>query len=328
MIVGLNCFSQKINYIDYHKDINKAEELFFMENKTDSALYYYDKVFAKYDFIFVKDLANAAQIAFFTKKPYLKYIEQGFEQGLKTDHLKRYSLFKFIYPKLLEDKKLLKIYQIKRKKYISRIDFKYLDFIYKIAIKDQKDKCNDASYKGVVYITTERIRDSILQKGFPGDRIIGIADSTVFKEVGKPHLDLYNQRKNDKKLWYMTSDEEYLSSEWPLVMLVHNRCSYFLYKDVLLEEMKKGNIHPRDIGLLYDNVYRFKNYLPSYCNNILLKGAYHLNSFTNYSELTDRNETNAMRKKLYIVSTEVDDKKKEYEIKYGFKLFTGFWFCR
>lgn len=39
-------------------------------------------------------------------------------------------------------------------------------------------------------------------------------------------------------------------------------------------------------------------------------------------------KTNEMRKALYIVSTEVDDKKSEFETKYGFKLFSGFWNCR
>ena len=48
-------FAQELkkDYTDYHTEINKAETLFFMENKTDSALYYYDKVFKSYDFIFV-----------------------------------------------------------------------------------------------------------------------------------------------------------------------------------------------------------------------------------------------------------------------------------
>jgi hypothetical protein len=35
-----------------------------------------------------------------------------------------------------------------------------------------------------------------------------------------------------------------------------------------------------------------------------------------------------MRERLFIVSTFVDDKKKEYEIKYGFKMFSGYWNCR
>ena len=44
------------------------------------------------------------------------------------------------------------------------------------------------------------------KKGFPGDRLIGISDSTIFKEIGKPYLDLYPQRKTYKKLWYRSSE--------------------------------------------------------------------------------------------------------------------------
>lgn len=283
------CFSQKKNYIDYHKDINKAEELFFMKNKTDSALFYYDKVFANYEFIFVKDLVNAAQIAIFSKKSYKKYIEQGFEQGLKMSHLRNYPLFSKVYIDLLRDRKLITAYSINRKKYIARIDFKYLDWIYKIAIKDQKNKSVKGKYTALVFQTTERLKDSIIKKGFPGDKLIGIADSTIFKEIKKPYLDLYEQRKSDPKLWYMTSDENILSPNWPQIMLVHNTCSFALYKDILMDQMGKGNIHPRDIALIYDNMHRFKGEFASYCENVSFKGAYLLNMFTDYSFLTNGN---------------------------------------
>src|SRR6188472_4413618 len=93
LIVSFKSFSQKTNYIDYHITINKAEELFFLEQKTDSALFYYDKAFKEYDFIFVKDLVNAAQIAIFSNKPYQKYLERGFYYGLKPSHLDNFPLF-------------------------------------------------------------------------------------------------------------------------------------------------------------------------------------------------------------------------------------------
>ena len=322
-----SCFCQTKDYIEYHKSINKAEEFFFMEEKADSALFYYDRVFAGYDFIFVKDLVNAAQIAAFSGRPYLKYIEQGFEQGLKLSHLKNYPLFAKAYPALLKDRKLQEAYNKSRKKYLSGINFKYLDWMYKTAIKDQQHKLKK-NYSALVRQTTDRLMDSVVKRGFPGDRIIGIGDSTIFKEINKPWLDLYEQRKKDKGLFYMTSDEHILSQHYPQVMLVHNSCSYHLYKNILLDEMKKGNIHPRDIALIYDNMYRYKGEFAHYCDKVALKGAYRLNLFTDYSKLNNIAETNEMRKKLYIVSTDVDEKKREYEMKYGFKLFSGFWGCR
>ena len=322
-------FSQTKDYTQYHLQINKAETLFFMENKVDSSLYYYDKVFSEYDFIFVKDLVNAAQIAYFSKKSYQKYIEQGFEQGLKISHLKNYPIFKKVYSSLLKDKKLLAVFNIKRAKYISRIDFKYLDWIYKIAIADQKNKrLKTNKYNELLHKSTDRLIDSVIKKGFPGDKIIGINDSTIFQEINKPYLNLHMQIHKNKDLWYMTSDEQILASHWSIVLFVHNGCSYNLYKTYFLKEMKKGNIHPREIGLLYDNMYRYKGSYPSYCEHISLNGAYKLNMFTEYADLKNKKQTNEMRKLLYIVSTDVDDKKREFEVYHDFKLFSGFWNCR
>ena len=326
-LFAVKCFSQDQDYTLYHTNINKAEEFFFMKDNADSALYHYDKVFSDFDFIFIKDLVNAAQIAIYTNKPYLKYIEQGFEQGLKLSHLRKYPLFKKALPGLLKDKKLASAYKTARQKYFSRINFDYLDRIYKMAIADQQGKTS-ANYVSGILKTTNKLAYLIRQKGFPGDRIIGIADSTIFKETGKPQLDLYEQRKGDTGLFYMTSDEHILSPNWPQIMFIHNPCAYHLYKDLLLSEMKKGNIHPRDIGLIHDNAFRFKNDLPGYCSGVSFSGVYRLNMFTDYSKLSNKKQTNEMRKMLYITSLELDEKKQLFEQEYGFKLFSGFWGCR
>ncbi|HRB70713.1 MAG TPA: hypothetical protein PK776_02585 [Flavobacterium sp.] len=100
-------------------------------------------------------------------------------------------------------------------------------------------------------------------------------------------------------------------------------------KKTLLNEIKKGNIHPRDVGLIYDNAYRYKSEFPYYCDKIKLTGAYLLNpAALGHIKNINLDTVNAMRKKMLIVSTMVDAKKKDYEIKYGFKLFSGFWDCR
>ena len=40
LFINLKTFSQNSNYFIYHKLINKAEECFFVEQKTDSAIFY------------------------------------------------------------------------------------------------------------------------------------------------------------------------------------------------------------------------------------------------------------------------------------------------
>ena len=323
--------SQKKDYTNYHKNINKAEEFFFVKNNVDSCIFYYDKVFSEYDFIFVKDLVNASQIAFFKKKEYKKYIILGFKQGLKIEHLKQIALFKSIYSNLLNDKKLQDKFVINRKIYLKKIDYKYLDWIYKITIEDQKSKNLKDYDSSIIIKTILELKDSIKNKGFPGERLIGISDSVIFKAIGKPYLDLKKRIKNDKSLNYITSDDEILAPKWPEIILVHNFCSYNLLKEDFKQQIKEGNIHPRDVGLIYDNSYRVTSGLfPSYCGNVNLKGVYKLNLFVPryVYEKADLKLTNQMRSNLNIVSVEVDNKKKEYEINSGFKLFWGFWGCR
>jgi hypothetical protein len=321
-------FSQTNDYTKYHTLINKAEELYFMEHKTDSTLFYYNQVFKEYNFIYVKDLVNAAQIALFEKRPYRFYIEKGFEQGLKIAHLNYYPLFKKELQKLQKDTKLIKTYNQNRKKYIARIDFDYRNTIYYLAIKDQLNK-QKPKYHNIVYQTTQKLLKYIKNKGFPGDKLIGIEDNSIFREIGKSYLDLYQQRKKHKELFHMNSEEESLSTVWAQIILVHNPCSYYLLKKTLLNEIKKGNIHPRDVGLIYDNAYRYKSEFPYYCDKIKLTGAYLLNpAALGHIKNINLDTVNAMRKKMLIVSTMVDAKKKDYEIKYGFKLFSGFWDCR
>lgn len=134
-------FSQeKKDYTHYHKEINKAEVFFLKENNVDSCLYYYDKTFEAFDFIFVKDAMNAAQIAYFSKKDYKKYLIKGFDYGLKLDHLRWIKLFEPDLKKLLVDKDLLKEHASRKKNYLEKLDLEYLNTIYIFGIQDQLDK--------------------------------------------------------------------------------------------------------------------------------------------------------------------------------------------
>lgn len=320
------------NYIPYHKKINRAETLFFMKGKTDSSLAVYDKVFANYDFIFVKDLVNAAQIAHFNGKPYKKYLAKGFEFGLKIGHLKNFPLFKEKFEQLKNDEELQKSYVVNRKKYIERIDFEYLDLMYELFIRDQFDK-RKSDYKSIIQNSLKNLRRIIESKGFPGDKLIGISDSTIFAETGVPQLDLkVRAKKFGDELWYVETADRAFSAKAVFPILVHHRCSYFKLKNLLWEEMKKGNIHPRDLGMLYDNIYRFSGQkgFPRYCSLPKKQVYFRLNAFADYPEATKENmsETNALRKKFYIIPLAVDQKKKKFEAEYGFVLTYGFFDCR
>ena len=328
-VFSIISYSQNLDYSVYHNDINTAEQLYFMENKVDSALYHYNNAFDEFDFIFVKDLLNAAQIAKFNDRPFESYILKAFKYGLKISHLENYPILKDYFTKVKNDKSFKIQYEKGRKEYLKKINFDYLDLIYKLAIMDQLNKHNkttQARYWQQVKKITDRIKDSIKTIGFPGDRLIGISDSTIFKEIGKPHLDLYEQRKKYDKLWYMTSDEKYLSTIYTFVIYVHNPCSYNFYEDHFKKEILKGNIHPRDVALLHDHVYTYRKDLRNGCGNSG-KG-FRLHQYANYPDGLNKDKVNELRNEFFIIPIEVDIKKLEYEEKYKFNLFSGYYNCR
>ena len=70
--IALNAMKRAIikdsTYITYYRLINDAERWFFLKKNVDSSLHYYDKAFKQYDFLFIRDIMNVAQISFFAKK--------------------------------------------------------------------------------------------------------------------------------------------------------------------------------------------------------------------------------------------------------------------
>ncbi|NJM79675.1 MAG: hypothetical protein HC854_08790 [Flavobacterium sp.] len=287
-------------------------------------MYYYDKTFEDFDFIFVKDAINAAQIAYFSKKDYKKYLIKGFDYGLKLDHLRWIKLFEPDLKKLLIDKNLIKEHTARKKEYLKKIDLEYLNTLYIFGIQDQLDKQtpNRRLYDVKKRKSFLKIEEFIREKGFPGEKLLGIQDSTVFKDSNSKYKDLYERIKKYKKLYYFKSDDQILSQEMIYLLMIHNFCSYNTLEDIWLKEIKKGNVHPRDVALLHDNIYR-----GSTCNDP--KTPYKNNLFVYYTKYSNLNkEINNKRAKLFITSLEIDQLKIDYEQNYGFKFFWGFWSCR
>ncbi len=315
------------DYFKYHDQINKAEYLFFKEAKVDSCLYVYDKVFFEFNFIFVKDIINAIQISVYSGKPYEKYIELGFKHGLKISHLAKIKLLNKFYLKLEDDSNLKKIYQINRKAYLSKIDLKYLDWINKISVKDQVNKYySDKIYYNLLEKDLKTLTDSILKRGFPGDRLIGIQDSTIFKETkSKVFKDLPTLAKKFKKaIAFHEIEETDLSAITIIPMWLHSTCpTNFLTFEEFQKQVKKGNLHPRDFALLIDDSYTARNRRPYFCDNYKFEGFY-CRAFCELSNPIDIKLANLLRKKNHMCSYEIDQIKKEFEVKHGFYLFSGY----
>ena len=79
---------KQTDYMDYHRDIINAEELITKEKYPD-ALLIFKKVFASYEFIFLRDYKIAAQLAFFIKddEKAFDYIRLGISDGWTLEEI-------------------------------------------------------------------------------------------------------------------------------------------------------------------------------------------------------------------------------------------------
>lgn len=308
------------DYIAYHKLINKAETQYFLEKNVEGALKLYDSVFSNYDFIFLKDILNAAQISYFEKRLYRNYIKLAFSHGFKPEGLANIPLFQEDFFELLSDKELRNEYKKSRKTYVEGINKNYVKWIYKFALDDQVAK-SKSGYESFKNRYLGRLFSKIKLSGFPGEQLLGVDDSLLFAEQGHPEWDLHQMAIKKGKDYFATDDASF-TNHTVFPFLVHEFCSYQILKEQLYDEMKKGKIHPREIGMLYDNMYRVR----SSCNLPQFKGYFRLNTFMTYPKITstNRKQTDVLRTENYIVSLAVDEQKLLYEKEYGFKLFYCF----
>ena len=378
------------NYWDYHELIRKAEIAFYLNDEVDSCLYYYNQAFNSFDFNYLHDIVNAAQIACFSKKEYKPFVYKGLHYGLKASHLKQVPLLKEIIQEI-EDFEETPEYKTIRQNYLSGLDFNYLGWIYDLGVEDQIKKV-ESDYDIYTLNYINELTFKIKQDGFPSNRIIGIEDSTIFSEIGKPELDLIRQlEKHHDYFWhkevspnetftivpnskqdssgeepaqisfgaepiqvssgdgniitfsftetapagyYFITDDGILSNHFIMVLLYHRGCSYSELKDILLEEILKGNLHPREFGFIYDrqceSAMEIWNPMHENCPQLIKEdGVFRIGNILSFGEFEKipQGKVNDLRAKYNIVPLEVDNIKKRFEKDYGFKLFWGYWDC-
>lgn len=327
-LFSLQLFSQEINtnYFDYHNQINKAETFLFKENNLDSCFYYYDKTFKEFDFIFVKDLVNAAQIAKLNKREYKKYIIQGFENGLKLNHLESFSIFKNEVNSLLTNKQLAIKYNEGRKKYLARIDFEYLDKVYNIAVGESVNRSLEKSkYKHKLKYEFSVLSGMINKKGFPGDKLLGIADSTIFRETKSVKLDISIREKKTKVRYRTYNEINEATFSQSIIRNFFLNLDFCLFNTLdektILSEIKKGNIHPKDVAYYSDTAFLHRK-----TNDLNLCGASQAYPLFNVGLETEDDfniyKANDVRKQFYMVDYDTDLKKKEFEKQNNLNLFS------
>jgi hypothetical protein len=197
------------DYRIYHQYICQAETAFFIHNNVDSCLYYYDFAFRNFEYNYVHDLVNAAQIAWFKHRPFMDYLKKASLFGLKASHIQNIPMFVNHHSSVsimkgdviaeFEMYEKTKEYKQNRKKYIESINFEYLDWFYQFCLEEKIGTYSyedDANHKYEQWWLNhlDTLLENIKLYGYPGQKVIGITNNFIFEEYGKPELDMNNRR--------------------------------------------------------------------------------------------------------------------------------------
>lgn len=239
-----NC---KENYLDYHKKVICAEE-YFLQEKFDSSLFLYKKIFTEYRKPFVRDCFTALQIACLVNDTMSMklFFSKAFRFGLNWKLIESSSL---IYPILLKNEKyqdrVYNIYKQERKYYLQSIDFNLRAYVLSMLRKDDyyktippiwKEKSvRDSLYKSILKSNRLEICSLTKKYGFLGEHLIGIVD---------PELDF--SLDNSKYKYLSTITER---------IFFHDQCCYQLLQNEVLESVLSGELHPKEFSLIYEWSY-------------------------------------------------------------------------
>lgn len=305
------------SYDDYHHMIFKAEEYYFIQNNVDSSLFYYQKCFESFEFIFARDAINSFQIAYKEARPFEYFLKTAIESGVTPSILSSILALSDFMKNSWPNLELTQDYDLYRAHYLGRINVDCLNEIYRLGIIEQLSKHQHGKHQ------TDALFKLALAYGLPGERNCGIEELGINKELGREAADFLKLRgnmseKSGRDLSYYSLDNNSLNMHLPIVIMLHNYCTYKEYESALHEAYLGGFIHPREIGCIYDNALRGDE--PK-C--IINKNLFGLNSFVDSGKI-DTKKANQLRAKWAICSIETDRKKEELE-KLGYKFIWDYW---
>lgn len=267
------------DYYDYHRAINKAEEHIFVNNKIDSGINLYTQIFKEFDFVYAGDCLIAIQIALYAnnEKAFLNFTEKAFQNGLMLRNFKKVYYIKHHAFYLKDTARFIALYKSSRPHYLARIDTAALKKIHALKAEDQLVKNNikwpngqyesereyKRRYTPFIENTIVELKKIAFEKGFPSDKIVGIDQSDIMRELklSAPDMMEYwwkNKNRNECNIVQsqFQSDEEYLFSDYHIPPMIHHPKVYDIFDEQFYrQQIKLGNIHPKDVAFLHDNTY-------------------------------------------------------------------------
>lgn len=267
--------AQNSDYSNYYTLINKAEKRIFVDSAISDGLSIYLYAFNAYDFVFLTDCITAMQIALYAKDEnyFLKFSLKGFQNGLLPRHLSKINYIKHNQQYVKNLDTLIEMYKRNRPAYFKRIDTITLKKMISLYVNDQKFKnsqknnvgIDEKSYKLEIQKTISSLREIITNKGFPTEKIIGVDQNDIMKELNLHNMDVYEYFNLFKRYYNVTHDqfifdERSFSSTYIFPIFHHYESSfgkYDLFEDSFyLAQILNGNLHPKDFAYINDIKYR------------------------------------------------------------------------
>lgn len=273
-ICGNSYLYAQQNYKHYHLNINKAEEQAFVQNDIKAALQTYQNIFNQYDFVFSHDCMTAIELALFDSNAIalLSFADKGTQNGLLPRHFNSIPYIKKHPLYIQYTDSIVSLYKRNRPKYLARIDTAALQKMYSLFAYDQMEKNPYKSegigpetgrrYKPMIEKTWQELKQLIYEKGWPSDKLIGIGQKDIMKELKTGTADMIDlYRKYKEGYNYSISEGQFTIDEWELhstfffAVMVHYGGYYgfnFFPDEFYIEQIEKGNLHPQDIAMILD----------------------------------------------------------------------------
>lgn len=369
LLVFLFCacaqFSFAQDYTQYHLSINHTEEEIFVKGHVHQGLQGYVDVFKKYDFVFMGDCITAMQLALYdnNEQVFLIVVTKAFQNGLMPRHFElhamRYVRNHPLYIKNVD--KIQKLYEGNRAHYLKRIDTVTLKKMICLYAYDQLSKNPHPGestpeytlrYKPLITHTLSEVKKIIYQKGFPSDKMIGLDQDDIMRELHVDSfdaIDYYYRNKDDIRFYAAPTqfkfDEYCFSSGLYFPIIIHyiscldddgehrysryDKRRYLIYSDeFFMQQIKAGNVHPKDVAFLYDQGFIGYPPKPGIHGEKFFNVGTNVEYMINQPGSISREELNKVRAEFFIAPIETDIAKYHFLKEHGMLAGSGYSGCR
>jgi len=250
VLITYSIQSSAQNYAAYYTGINKAKKS-IIENNLESGVNYYHETFENFEFVFARDCFNALEVSSNLKDFEMMdyFLKRCLIQGVEFDYLQRNTLLNE-YKKTRFWEPILLIKDSLKSIYTKNVNWEIRTEINKMFTEDQrirdladKNRFNvfsirklNKEFKEIDHKLVLRLIEITKQYGFPGERLIGIDNSSM-------HPKVYTNR---------------LTAGMPIVIFIHHFSQPNpTYNPLLIQEIQSGYLSNEHYAIISDFQHKF-----------------------------------------------------------------------